>query len=54
MHAKIITHNFLGFYNLIIDTKIIVFKSGTSKGLKGIMPEGGQSPPTSTFGERLA
>jgi hypothetical protein len=30
-----------------------VFKSGTWKGLKGANPEGGQTLPKSTVGERL-
>lgn len=35
------------------DTKIIVFNSGTWKGLKDKIPEGGHTPPNSTAGDNL-
>lgn len=31
-----------------------VFSSGTSKGSKGVIPVGGQQPPSSGVGARLA
>lgn len=34
------------------EIKIIVFIRGISKGLKGLIPKGGQSCPTSIFGDR--
>lgn len=30
-----------------------VFRSGTSRGLRGVMPVGGQQPPSSGVGARL-
>jgi hypothetical protein len=35
------------------ERRIMVFKRGTSRGLKGITPAGGQCTPNSKEGERL-
>ena len=32
------------------DNRMVVFSSGTSKGLIALIPEGGHEAPTSTFG----
>jgi hypothetical protein len=35
------------------DRRIIVFSRGTLKGLKGVIPVGGQNRPISKFGDKL-
>jgi hypothetical protein len=35
------------------DRRMIVFSRGTLKGLKGVIPAGGQNKPISKFGDKL-